>query len=72
SPLCSACNDMDETVHHFLMICPVYVKHCRVMAQALPRDSTSLSKLLTHSKVLPHLFKFVNATACFKSTLGTV
>ncbi|KAF8580429.1 hypothetical protein K439DRAFT_1274602, partial [Ramaria rubella] len=70
SPLCPACNNTEETVHHFLMICPAYAKHRRVMARALPRDSTPLSKLLAHSKALPHLFKFVNATARFKSTLG--
>ncbi|KAF8580406.1 hypothetical protein K439DRAFT_1357118, partial [Ramaria rubella] len=67
---CPACHSKDKTVHHFLLTCPAHTKPQQVMAHALSRDFNSLKKLLSHPKALLHLFKYVEATACFPTPLG--
>jgi hypothetical protein len=70
SPICPVCEDAHETVHHFLLSCPAYERHRRHLFYTLNRGSRSLATLLSHPKATKHLFKFINKTGRFKSTLG--
>jgi ribonuclease HI len=70
SPICPACEDAHETVHHFLLSCPVYERHRRHLFYTLNRGSRSLAILLAHPKATRHLFKYISKTGRFKSTLG--
>jgi len=62
SALCPACELEDETVHHYLMTCPARWKQRRPLERALGRAATSISKLLSLPKALPHLFRYIQNT----------
>ena len=70
TPICPACQDAHETVHHYLLSCPVYKQHRQHLFYTLNRGSRSLTTLLSHPKAIEHLFKFITKTGRFKSTLG--
>jgi ribonuclease HI len=70
SPICPACEDAHETVHHFLLSCPVYEPHHRQLFYTLNRGSRSLLTLLSHPKATKPLFKYISKTGRFKHTLG--
>jgi hypothetical protein len=70
SPICPACEDAYETVHHFLLSCPVYECHRRDLFFKLKRGSRSLFTLLAHPHAIKHVFKFIGKTRRFKATLG--
>jgi hypothetical protein len=69
SPICPACEDAYEMVHHFLLSCLVYKHHRRDLFFKLKRGSRSLSTLLTHPHAIKHVFKFIGKTRHFKATL---
>jgi hypothetical protein len=69
SPICPACEDAHETVHHFLLSCPVYEPHRRQLLYTLNRGSRSLLTLLSHPKATKPLFKYISKTGRFKNTL---
>jgi ribonuclease HI len=71
SPICPACEDAHETVHHFLLSCPVYEQHRRELFYKL-NQPRSLRVLLSHPKAIKLLFKYIAKTGRFKSTLGDV
>jgi hypothetical protein len=70
SPVCPACEDAHETVHHFLLSCPAYEHHRRDLFYKLNRGSRSLHTLLSHPKAIKLLFKYIARTGRFKSSLG--
>jgi hypothetical protein len=70
SPVCPACEDAHETVHHLLLSCPVYERHRREMFYTLRRGSRTLATLLAHPKAIKHVFKFIGKTGRFKATHG--
>ena len=70
TPICPVCQDVHETVHHYLMSCPIYEQHRQHLFYTLNRGSKSLTTLLSHPKAIEHLFKYISKTSRFKSTLG--
>ena len=71
SPICPACEDAHETVHHFLLSCPAYERHRRHLFYTLNQGSCSLAILCAHPKATTkHLFKFISKTGRLKTTLG--
>ena len=70
SPICPACEDAHETIHHFLLSCPVYERHHRDLFFKLRRGSRSLATLLSNPKAIKHTFKFIGKTGRFKLTHG--
>jgi hypothetical protein len=68
SPICPACEYAHETVHHFLLSCPVYERHCHDLFFKLRRGFRSLATLLSNLKVITHTFKFIGKTGRFKLT----
>ena len=69
TPICPACQDAHEKVHHYLLSCPVYERHHQHLFYSLNRGSRSLTTLLSHPKAIEHLFKFITKMGRFKSTL---
>jgi ribonuclease HI len=70
SPICPACEDAYETVHHFLLTCPAYERHRRNLFFTLRRGSRSLATMLSHPKTIKQVFKFIGRTGRFKATHG--
>jgi len=70
TPICPACEDAHETVHHFLLSCPVYERHRRDLFFKLRRGSRSLATLLANPNAIKHTFKFIGKTGRFKATHG--
>ncbi|KAG2363999.1 hypothetical protein BDR07DRAFT_1280805, partial [Suillus spraguei] len=71
-PSCPHCGDIEETVFHFLTICPHYCHECHALIGALGRKATSIPFLLTKPEATPHLVKYINATGRLKTTFGEV
>ena len=69
SPTCSACNQYEETISHFLLHCPAYSVPRLQMRNALSGGALTIARLLSQ-KSLPHLFQFIQATARFSDILG--
>lgn len=70
SPVCPACNQHNETVHHYILMCPAYAAQRRRLDIALPRDSRSIRKLLSSPKAVPYLLRYIGATKRFQATYG--
>jgi hypothetical protein len=70
SPVCPACENAHETVHHFLISCPAYEHHRHNLFYNLNRGSLSLHTLLLHPKAIKLLFKYIAKTGRFRPTLG--
>ncbi|KAG2074560.1 hypothetical protein BDR04DRAFT_1007410, partial [Suillus decipiens] len=69
---CPHCPGKDKTVPHLLLNCPHYHQGCHTLTQALGRDASSLSFLLSDLAVTLHLVCFINSTGRLKNTLGVV
>jgi hypothetical protein len=72
SPICPACEDAHETVHHFLLSCPIYERHHCDLFFNLRRGSRSLATLLSNPKAIKHTFKVIGKTGRFKLTHGNL
>lgn len=72
SPHCPACPDVDETVHHYLFDCPQYAQERHLFANALRRQATSISHILTSDAATKPLMQYINKTGRFKHTLGEI
>lgn len=70
SPMCPNCNDKEETVHHYLLMCPKYNLPRRELLATLGRDARSLSTLLSSKEALRPLFKYIARTGRLKETFG--
>jgi ribonuclease HI len=72
TPRCPICPEIDETIHHYLFDCPQYRRERHLLSNALGRNATSLTYILTSEKATPHLVRFINCTGRFKPTFGEI
>src|SRR6202451_371674 len=70
TPIFPACEDAHETVHHFLLSCPVYEHYRCDLFFILCQGSRSLATLLSHPKAIKHVFKYIGKTGRFKVMHG--
>ncbi|KII84396.1 hypothetical protein PLICRDRAFT_66227, partial [Plicaturopsis crispa FD-325 SS-3] len=72
SPLCPACHQREETVHHFLVTCPAWDAQRHALKQALPWGERALTMrgLLSQPKSLEHLLRFVGNTGRLRAQFG--
>ncbi|KIK20051.1 hypothetical protein PISMIDRAFT_80074, partial [Pisolithus microcarpus 441] len=61
SPSCQ-CGALEESVEHYLVVCPLYNRARHLSLNHLGRKATQVSYLLMHQEALPHLMKYVTAT----------
>ncbi|KAG2038082.1 hypothetical protein BDR03DRAFT_896099 [Suillus americanus] len=47
SPLCPACKDSEETVHHFITACPAYRTHRETLQRSTPNRAFHIRRLLS-------------------------
>ena len=65
SALCLRC-ETPETISHFFFYCAKYRAQRRLLRVKVGIASTSLARLITNAKCLPHTLKFVADTKQFK------
>lgn len=72
SPMCPACEQREETVHHYILMCEEY----RTQRDALRARTTArmlnLCALLNHPKHVPHLFHYIAETRRLDNNFGDV
>lgn len=66
SPLCPACKMEEETVAHYLIMCPAFRKHRIPLQYELKCEAKSISTLLNDPEALRPLFRYMNRTKCFQ------
>ncbi|KAG2068988.1 hypothetical protein BDR04DRAFT_1022928 [Suillus decipiens] len=52
---CLHCRNTEETIFHFLIICPQYQHKCHILINALGHKVMSIHFLLSSPKATPHL-----------------
>jgi len=57
---CPACHMRDETIHHYLVACPVHRGPRSQMEKALQWGTWSVGTLLSNPKAFEHLFRYIN------------
>lgn len=72
SPYCLHCWQTEETVHHFLLLCPFYQRERHTLINVLGHKASSISYLLTDPDATPHLIRYINASGRLKKTFGEV
>jgi hypothetical protein len=71
-PLCLACNEREETVHHFLFVCSAYDEQRHRLGRTIGSGGTRVDTLLNDPKALPSLFCFIHDTNHFHDTFGDI
>ena len=73
TPECPHCHQGSiETLSHYLLFCPHYIRARTLLQHRLPRNSFTLSHLLSDRKCIPLLLRFIDNTGRFKATFGEV
>ena len=71
TPSCPHCRSITvETVKHFLLDCPFYVRERHILQRKLRRNAGSLPFLLSNPIAVLPLLKYVHATGRFKTFFG--
>ncbi|OAX41428.1 hypothetical protein K503DRAFT_767708, partial [Rhizopogon vinicolor AM-OR11-026] len=69
SPHCPTCPGRNETIYHCLFDCPHYAHERHILSNALRRQATSISYLLTLDKATK---PFINGAGRLKPTFGEI
>jgi hypothetical protein len=72
SPLCPACQQAEETVHHFILHCPAHRTARQMLRSNTGGRDIDITKLFTTPKMLRALFKYVAETGRFHGTFGDI
>jgi len=70
SALCLACGGQEETVRHFLLVCPAYDIHQHHLQQMIGIAGTRMDVLLNDAKAFPALFRSLHDSERFLDTYG--
>ncbi|KAG2120526.1 uncharacterized protein F5147DRAFT_563012, partial [Suillus discolor] len=69
-PICPACEEREESVHHFVLSCPAYARHRASLKAELGMRAQSLKGLLNDGKSVKSVLKYIARTKCLKNTFG--
>jgi hypothetical protein len=72
SPDCPHCEGTPETTQHFLLLCPQYARERHILTNTLKRNASSIPFLLSNSKAVTPLIRYVNSTGRLRPTFGDV
>lgn len=72
TPICPACQEEVESVHHFIIRCPAHQHWRDVMRTEGGINTTSLDHLLGNNRLHKHLFKFIGRTGRLHSVFGDI
>ena len=70
SPICPACLQSEETVHHFMLHCPAHQAARQTLRNSTGSRNIDVTKIFTSPKTLCALFKYVAETGRFHNTFG--
>jgi ribonuclease HI len=70
SPVCPYCRAYEETVIHYLILCPGHTIARREMNRRGGRETREYTKLLSNPDLMEHLFRFITKTSRFRTTYG--
>lgn len=70
SSICEKCGMEEETVMHYLVMCPAYERLRAPLQAEFGIDAKSIRFLLTNPKALKFLLRYIGATRRFKAEFG--
>ncbi|KAG2051246.1 hypothetical protein BDR06DRAFT_866575, partial [Suillus hirtellus] len=72
SPTCSSCHQKEESVYHYILECPAFIRPRNILRKSLGTQDLTLKKLLNDRKAIRKLLIFAAQTKHFQSTFGDV
>ncbi|KAG2036352.1 hypothetical protein BDR03DRAFT_866181, partial [Suillus americanus] len=72
SPDCPHYLQTEETIHHYLVVCPQFQLEHHMLAQVLGQKCTSLLYLLAAPEAIPYLVCYINKTCRLRPMLGEI
>lgn len=69
---CPACENHDETVHHFILVCPAYVNQREQMRKEVGARQCKIEYLLNESKGMRATLTYIARTRRLEQTFGDV
>jgi hypothetical protein len=72
SPTCQKCHLREESVHHFLIVCPAYARQRHELQNEIAPRASHLKNLLNDRKCIKPLFRFIANTRRLEQTFGDV
>ena len=72
NPTCAACQQDEESVHHYLFDCPAWKNEHWHMGRKLGNKAKSLKCVLSSKKGVKETLKFIGRTGQLKCTFGDV
>jgi len=72
SPTCQKCHLREESVHHFLIVCPAYARQRHELQNKIGPRASDLKNLLNDRKCIKPLFRFIANTRRLEQTFGDV
>jgi hypothetical protein len=70
SPICPACQQVEETVQHLMLHCPVHNTARQTLRNNTGGRDINIMKLFTTAKTLRALFAYIAETGRWHSTFG--
>jgi len=70
SALCPACGGHEETVRHFLLVCPTYDENRHRLGRTIDVSGVRMDVLLNDPKAFPALFRFIHDSKRFQDAYG--
>ncbi|KAG1890078.1 hypothetical protein F4604DRAFT_1497981, partial [Suillus subluteus] len=72
SPTCQQCHQREETVHHFLIACPVHARQHHALQNELGSRAGRLKNPLNNQKCIKPLLRFISSTRGLEQIFGDV
>lgn len=72
SPICSSCQQKEESVYHYILECPAFIRPRNILRKSLGTRNLTLKELLNDRKAIRKLLTFVAQTKRFQTTFGDV
>ncbi|KAG1858630.1 hypothetical protein C8R48DRAFT_539416, partial [Suillus tomentosus] len=72
SPICSSCHQKEESVHHYILECPAFIRPRNILRKSLGTRNLTLKELFNDRKAIRKLLTFVAQTKRFQTTFGDV
>ncbi|KIK31553.1 hypothetical protein CY34DRAFT_103138 [Suillus luteus UH-Slu-Lm8-n1] len=69
---CLQCNKHEETVKHFLLVCPSYAQQRAALRQEAGTGMSQLHQLLNNEDFIKPLFRYIARTRRLEQTFGDV
>lgn len=72
SATCQECHAHEETVHHFLLVCPRYARQRNTLSLEVGPHQLQVKYLLCHSKGIRATLKYIACTKRMEQVFGDV